>query len=294
MMNDFLKSENTYVEKEHVTIFDSEPGSTSYKNRIAADRLREVLAEFGLSSNQSKIFIFLGKFGSKTAPEISKALRIPRTETYHIINTLQSKGIVTTEFISPARYTALPIEKALTSILNMEREKINSLSKQRKRAIELWNEVPSFFTEVNDEPREKLQVLQGSTSINIKITSMIRDSQKEFLMLGTEKDIARFYHADFFEILDHSTLKARFVICPAQKIPNFIEEADKAFIKVLPDGKTDTSCFILKDSSEALLFTKNASYHANDSAAVWTNSKSLIDSMQMLFNYCWEKAEIIF
>jgi len=293
-MNDFLKSENTFIDNERVTIFDSEPGSSSYKNRIAADRLKEVLAEFGLSSNQSKIFIFLGKFGSKTAPDISKALRIPRTETYHIINTLQSKGIVTTEFISPARYTALPIEKALTSILNMEREKVNSLSKQKKRAIELWNEVPSFVTEVNSEQKEKLQVLQGTTSINIKITSMIRDSQKEFLMLGTEKDIARFYHADFFEMLDHSTLKARFVVCPAQKIPDFIEETDKDFIKVLPDGKSDTSCFILKDSSEALLFTKNASYHANDSSAVWTNSKSLIDSMQMLFNYCWEKAEIIF
>src|SRR5712692_2619786 len=132
MMNDLLKSENTYMENEQVTIFDSEPGSISYKNRIAADRLREALAEFGLSSNQSKILIFLGKFGSKTAPEISKALRIPRTETYHIINTLQSKGIVTTEFISPARYTAIPIEKALTAVLNMEREKLNSLSKQRK------------------------------------------------------------------------------------------------------------------------------------------------------------------
>ena len=280
--------------KEHVTIFDAESGSISYKNKLAADRLREALAEFGLSSNQSKVYIFLGKFGSKTAPEISKALQIQRTEAYHIINTLQNNGMVTAEFISPARYSALPIEKSLTALIDMEREKINSLSKQRKKVIDLWNDVPSSFAEISNEPKEKLQVLQGSASINIKIMSMIHDSQKEFSMLGTEKDIARFYHADFFEILDHSTLKARFVICPAQKIPSFIEETDKDLIKVLPNGKTDNSCFIIKDSSEALLFTKNAFHHPNDTTAIWTNSKSLIDSIQMLFNYCWEKAEIIF
>ena len=294
MMNEFLKPKNSYAEEERVTIFDSEPGSTSYENKIAADRLKEALAEFGLSSNQSKVYIFLGKFGSKTAPEISKALRTPRTETYHIINTLQSKGMVTAEFISPAKYSAVPIEKALTALINMEREKINSLSKQRKKVVDLWNDVPSFYTEINEESKDKLQVLQGSASINIKITSMIHDSQKEFLMLGTEKDIARFYHADFFEILDHSAMKPRFVVCPAKKVPSFIEEADKALIKVLPNAKTDTSCFIIRDSSEALLFTKNASHHPSDTTAIWTTSRSLIDSMQMLFNCCWEQSEIIF
>ena len=292
-MNDFAKSKNAFIEKENVTIFDSESGSISYKNKVAADKLREALAEFGLSPNQSKVYIFLGKFGSKTAPEISKALRIQRTEAYHIINILQNFGMVTGEFISPARYSAIPIEKALTSLINLEREKINSLSKQRKKIIDLWNDVPSCFAEVNNEPKEKLQVLQGCASINIKIMSMIHDSQDEFIMLGTEKDIARFYHADFFEILDHSITKARFVICPAQKIPKFIEESDKNFIKVLPNGKTDNSCFIIKDSSEALLFTKNALHNPNETTAIWTNSKSLIDSIHMLFNYCWEKAEII-
>lgn len=293
MMND-LKSKDVDMEKNQVTIFDSEPGSSSYKDKVSVDRLREALAEFGLSPNQSKIFVFLGKFGAKTAPEISKALRFPRTETYHVINALQNQGIVTAEFSSPTKYSALPIDKALTTLVSMEREKINSLSKQRKNVIEIWNDIPSFSIEANDEQKEKLQVLQGSTSINNKIMSMIRNSQTEFLLLGTEKDIAKFYHADFFEVIDSSTIKARFIVCPAKKIPSFVEDADKSLMRVLPDGKSDTSCFIIKDSSEALLFTKNATHPANDMTAIWVNSKSLIDSMRMLFNCCWEKAEAKF
>jgi sugar-specific transcriptional regulator TrmB len=294
MMNDILKSKDNSIGKNPITIFDSEPGSMSYKDKISVDRLTEALAEFGLRHNQSKIYIFLGKFGSKTAPEISKILQIPRTETYHVINSLQNRGLVTAEFVTPTRYSALSIEKALTALISIEREKINTISKQKKNVIDLWNDIPSFIIETNDEQKEKLQVLQGGASINNKIASMIHDCQKEFLMLGTEKDIARFYHADFFEILDSSIIKARFIVSPAKKIPNFIEDVDISLIKVLPNGKSDTSCFIIKDSSEALLFTKNASHNTNDITAIWTNSKSLIDSMYMLFGCCWEKAEIRF
>lgn len=294
MMNDILKSKDNHIEKNPITIFDSEPGSLSYKDKISVDRLTELLAEFGLRNNQSKVYIFLGKFGSKTAPEIAKMLKIPRTETYHVINTLQNRGLVTAEFVTPARYSALSIEKALTVLLSIEREKINTLSKQKKSVIDIWNDIPSFIIETNDEQKEKLQILQGGAPINNKIASMIRDCKNEFLMLGTEKDIARFYHADFFEFLDSSIIKAKFIVCPAKKIPNFIEEADASLIKVLPNGNSDTSCFIIKDSSEALLFTKNASHNTNDITAIWTNSKSLIDSMHMLFGCCWEKAEIRF
>ena len=294
MINSFMKSNDNSIEKNLITIFDSEPGSVSYKHKLSIDRLTETLAEFGLRNNQSKIYIFLGKFGSKTAPEISKILRIPRTETYHVLNSLQNRGLVTVEFSTPALYSAMPIEKALTALISIEREKINTLSKQKIDVIDLWNDIPSFVMETNDEPKEKLQVLQGGASINNKITSMIHDCKNEFLMLGTEKDIARFYHAGFFELLDSSVLKVKFIVCPAKNIPNFIEDADKSLIKVLPNGKSNTSCFIIKDSSESLLFTKNASHNANDITAIWNNSKSLIDSMRMLFDCCWEKAEIRF
>jgi HTH-type transcriptional regulator, sugar sensing transcriptional regulator len=294
MMNDFLKYKSDTVEKNQFTLFDSEPGSIHYKSRILVNRLQEALAEFGLSSNQSKVYIFLGKSGPKTAPEVSKALQLPRTETYHLINTLQNRGIVTSEFCTPAKYSTLPIDQALTSIVNMEREKINSLSKQRKNIIDLWDEIPSFSLETSGEYKEKLQVLQGSHSINGKIKDMIRGSTTEFLMLGTEKDISRFYHADFFEILDTSSIKARFVICAAHNVPKYIVESNRSIIRMLKDTSSEDSCFIIKDRAEALLFTKNASYSTREITALWTNSKSLIDSMVLLFNCCWEKSEILY
>lgn len=293
MNNDLVKSLTEDLDAKQVSLFNAEPDSKSYKQRMAVDKLKSALAEFGLSSNQSKVYIFLGKYGSKTAPEVSKALQIPRTETYQIINILQNRGIVTAEFISPAKYSAVPIETGLSILLDMEREKLNLLSKQKRNIVEMWNDIPSFYSETSsNEQKEKMQVLQGIPSINNRIMSMIHECNTEFLMFGAEKDIARFYHADFFEMLDTSNLKVRFIICPAKKISDFIEEADKTMVRVLPDEKSDTTCFILKDSSDALLFTKNANHTANETTALWTSSKSIIDSMRLLFNCCWEKAEI--
>ena len=55
--------------------------------------LNRMLVRYDLTPNQSKVYLFLSKIGIKTASEISKALKIPRTETYHLLSTLQQKGI---------------------------------------------------------------------------------------------------------------------------------------------------------------------------------------------------------
>ena len=291
MMNDFVKSQDIEVNYNRSTLFDSEPGTINYKNKMAVHRLQEALAEFGLSSNQSKVFIFLGKLGPKMASEVSKETRIPRTETYHLINTLQNRGIVTAEFCSPARYSALPIDQALTTLINAEREKLNSLSKQKRTIMELWDDIPSLSVEeASSEPKEKLQVLQGSNSINSKIADFVRSSQTEFLMIGTEQDIARFYHEDFFEMLDTTKLKARFIVSNTEKIPKFIKGKDRTLVRTLKNIDNGNNCFIIKDSGEVLLFTKNAGYPASEVTAVWSDSKTLISTLRLLFDCCWEKS----
>ena len=44
-------------------------------------QLNQMLIRYDLTPNQAKVYLFLSKIGIKTASEISKALRIPRTET---------------------------------------------------------------------------------------------------------------------------------------------------------------------------------------------------------------------
>ena len=117
-----------------------EPISNSKSNQ---DQLLQVLQEklhdFGLTKNESKIYLFLSKNGSSKAIKITQAVGIPRTETYHLLSTLESKGIVTPSIQRPTRFSAVIIEQAIEAIIESQQKKIEDLKLLKYDMIKLWN-----------------------------------------------------------------------------------------------------------------------------------------------------------
>ncbi len=101
--------------------------------------LQEKLQDFGVTKNESKIYVFLSKHGTKKAIEISREEKIPRTEIYHLLTNLEAKGIITPTFDRPKRFSAVTIEKAIGSILHDRQKKIEELKILEHDMIELWN-----------------------------------------------------------------------------------------------------------------------------------------------------------
>lgn len=282
------------IKEENQTIFDSEPGSNTYEYKMQLDRVKTELQKFGLSSNQAKVYIYLGKFGPKTAPEVFKALELPRTETYYILNTLQNHGIITSALTSPMVYTALPFDKAISLLINTEKQKLNTLSGQQKELSEMWDNIPQFVVKTNEVSHEKLQMIQGIPQILSKISSMVNSAREEILIFGSVKDLSKLYHANIFDLLYNSILDVKVIISPGQTFPEFAKKMDKRKIKLMPHSKKDNQCFIVKDQSEIVMFLRNANYTSNEMFAVWSDSKTLIDAMHNLFGYSWDEAEVSF
>jgi sugar-specific transcriptional regulator TrmB len=280
--------------EKNLTIFDSEPGSHLYEHKIRLEKVRNELFKFGLTHTQAKVYIYLGKFGPKSAPEIIKALNLPRTETYYVLNTLQSRGIITAELTSPMKYTALPIEQTMSVLINTEKEKINILSKQQGEVSQLWNEIPPFTIETNETENEKVQMLHGNPQTLSKVTNMIDTAKEGIVIFGSVKDLSRFYHSTVFDTLPNSILDVRIIVSPARTLPQFAEKIDKKRIKLMPDSKKDNQCFVIKDHDEILVFLRNAAHPSSDMFAVWSDSKPLIDSMHNLFDYSWDDAEVCY
>ena len=280
--------------KDQLSLFDSPPGTKLHEYKMSLERIENELLKYGLTHNQAKVFIYLGKYGSKTAPEVCNALNIHRTETYNILHTLQNKGIVTAEMVHPARFSAISMDKAILTMVNAEKERVKTLEKNEKEFVDVWDKIPSFMVETQETKFEKLQMLQGTNSIDTKIKEMISDAKEEFLILGSEKDISRFYHSDFIKSLNDSSLDFKLIISPAQKIPHFLEEVDKTRVKIMPNSKTENQCFIVKDSDEVIIFLRNANHPSRSVFAIWAESRSMIDSMRTLFDYSWENSETIY
>lgn len=280
-------------EQIEMTAFDSTPDSGMYDYRMSLEKLKDELSKFGLTANQSKVYIYLGKYGSKTAPEACRALKIPRTETYHLLTTLQNKGIVSATFQHPIRFSALPLDKAVWVLVNAEKERVKTLEKQEKNIVELWNGIPDFKTGPVETKEDKFQMLQGVNQINSKIHEMITKPSEEILILGSEKDFLRFYHSDFLEPLNDSRSEVKILTSCSEKTYYIFDEADKTDIKLMPPDIKEDICFIIRDD-ELIFFMKNASQPAQHSMAMWTDSSAMVQSMRLLFNSIWSNSKGIY
>jgi sugar-specific transcriptional regulator TrmB len=280
------------LKEKNLAIFDSEPGSHLYEHRVRLEKIKDELLKFGLTSNQAKVYIYLGKSGSKTAPEVFKTLGFPRTETYYILNTLQNRGIVRSDLSSPVRYSALPLEQTFVALLDAEKEKIKVLSEQTKKISDLWDQVPAFTTETADDTAEKLQMIQGQAQIFSKIGNMVNSHKEEIVIFGSIKDLSRLYHANILDSLPNSILDVKIIVSPANTMPAFAEKIDKRKIRLLPESKQDNQCFVIKDHEEIVIFLRNATYSTNEIFAMWSDSKALVDSMHKLFDYSWDDGEV--
>src|SRR3989344_849600 len=56
--------------------------------------IESALKEFGLSENEIKVYLALIKTGESTVQNIAKNAELPRTTTYHLLESLEQKSLV--------------------------------------------------------------------------------------------------------------------------------------------------------------------------------------------------------
>jgi len=281
------------TETQQVTIFENDPDSSSYEHKQSIDQLQAQFSKFGLTTNQGKVYIFLGKYGSKTAPEVCRALKLPRTETYHLLTTLQNKGVVSATFQHPIKFSALALSNAIKSMVDTEKERVKKLEIQEKELTKIWDSIPNFHNETDVVKDDKFQMLQGENQIYGKINDMIINTKKDFQIIGNEKDFLKFYHANFLEPLDKSEVQLQILTNSSARTLYVFDDIDKTKVKKIPNTAKGNICFVVKDNEEALFFMKNSESGKEDITAMWTNSEAMIYSKKLLFDLLWSKSKAI-
>lgn len=279
--------------EKSINILNTPSDSKLYEYKLRIEQITSKLVKFGLTKAQAKVFIYLGKYGSKSSPEVCKDLKLPRTETYRILNELTNLGIVVSEFSYPSKFSAIPMERAISLMVQTEQTKIGMLAEKEKEITELWHMIPSFFTKSSEPECEKFQMLQGSSRIHSKMHNMISDSRLGCKLLCGAKDLSKFYYSNLIEILESSSSNLKLLISSDAIVPNLIQNMNKSSIRYWPKNMAKNQCFLLKDDNELLIFLRNANFPTRNIFAFWTNSKSLIDSICLLFNYSWERSKPI-
>ena len=278
---------------EQINLFDNESDTAMYRHKLVLEKIKNELINFGLTKSQAKVFIYLGKYGSKTASEIAKALQLPRTETYHLVNSLQNMGLVVSELSHPTKYAAMDMGEAVATLVKQEQDRIDVLADKEESLSELWKEIPFFAVETDESKSEKMQLLHGNGPITNKIKDMIRTSSEEIKIYGSVPDLLRMYHSDVFDWVENAPTDLKMVVSPLNQTPEFLTEINSDSIRAI-SSNSENKCFIVNDKKEVLIFMRNATHPTRQVFAWWSDSETLVDMMSSLFELSWEKGDSLY
>jgi len=279
--------------EDQISLFDNNSDTAMYKHKLTLEKIQNELINFGLTKSQARVFIYLGKYGSKTASEIAKALQLPRTETYHLVNSLQNMGLVVAELSHPTQYTAMEMNHAISTLVKQEQERIDTLANKEASLSEMWKGIPFFAVETDESKSEKMQLLHGTGPITNKIKEMVNSSSDDFRIYGSVSDLLRMYHSDVFDWIEESPTNLQMVVSPLINTPEFLSEMDSEKIRAIPSD-SENKCFLVNGQKEVLIFMRNATHPTRQIFAWWSDSEALADMMNSLFELSWEKGEPLY
>ena len=253
-------------------------------------KINESLIHYGLTPNQSKVYLYLTKTGEKTASGISKNLNIPRTESYHLLNSLEQKGIIFSIFGKPTKFNSVPIDDALTIIIDNEKNRILDLELKKEKILTLWNTIPKHVDDSENLDGNKFQILQGRNSILVKIERMVKTPEKEVMVLGSDTNFIKFYHTEFVNLLKKTKADLQVLTTYSKKGQFALDGIPLNNIKKLDESNRHNFSFIIKDDSEVVFFINSGS---SELMAIWTDSKSFVSTLKSLFKLIWRKSPYV-
>src|SRR5712692_3401263 len=100
------------------------------------DDIRTELEQLGLAPAEARVYLALARNGSLGASAIANATGLARTGIYPTLNALVNKGLVDAGQGYGSRFSAVPAEQALPSLMVSDKEALLQRERLTKDVIE--------------------------------------------------------------------------------------------------------------------------------------------------------------
>jgi sugar-specific transcriptional regulator TrmB len=262
--------------------------------------VEETLARYGLVRNETRVYLHLARSGERKASEVAEAVSLNRTETYKILDDLEKKGLVYSAFEKPLKFTAVPLEKALDSLIDVQRNRTMLLEKEKSRLVDLWLSIPLLKAE--DHEKQVFQILEGDEQMIRKANDLLEKAQDEIQIYAPSEYLAQLYHSDFGDSLKRRARRLRITLLTenSSKSLFFIRRMSWGTGKYRIVDLTNLPCFMIVDRKELLIAaqqndqTKDAVCKKRSrTMALWTNYVAFVEILAMLFAKLGETGQAV-
>lgn len=235
----------------------------------------EILQNLGLSKNESKVYFALIKLKSASVNELSRESNVPRVNSYDILQSLKSKGLVGTITRSNKLYFEPAEPKTLLKLLEKKKEGL----KETSLAIEDLKEMFQQESFIQD-----IKVFKGKTGIKTILEEAL-NSKTEILNFGSSGMFPKFY-PEYFDVWEAQRVKQRINmrIVASKSLKGKLPKKKLQIIRFLDiEFKNLTSTFVFDDNVAIFVWTENP-------LAILIKEKEFASSNKSYFEYLWENS----
>ena len=266
---------------------------------LGEETIKTVLKSAGLTEKEAVIYIFLAKNEPLKGTEIAKLSKKDKAHVFRILKKLQAKGFVEATLEFPARYTVVPFETVLESVVKAKREEVNFIEKAKKDLIEQLRKKSQI-----DQSLEKFVVVKGKKRIHSKIYKMYQNTKSQISVAMTASSFMQFDRYGVFDaFLKHRVnpkINHRFLTELSEENLNSM----KALLKRMPKTEINFKArnpdlgaglfprMIIRDNEELLFFTSTPRIGRprKEEVCLWTNSNSLVQTFTVVFDEIWRNS----
>ncbi len=252
------------------------------------DNLISLLKPFGLSNEESEIYLHLLQNGIQSALTISRQINMARTKVYRILDTLYDKKLIFHKLDSIGIKFGANTPKQLELLIIEKEEQAHAL---RRSAPLIFSQLEMLAG--NDRFNSQVRYYKGKQGLE-QVTWNSTKAKDEIKIYEVASTMDAFLDAKFSEkvraelLLNHVNVKQ---LTNQPKIPKFtgIKNHVKYFWEPRYLNPKD-----LKIQFEVLIYDDvyaMYSYEQNDIFCVEIYNTHLAEMQKQLFNFIWKKAK---
>ncbi|NWG37166.1 TrmB family transcriptional regulator [Nitrososphaera sp.] len=250
------------------------------------------LQKLDLSLNEARILLYLMIRKHSTATDVSKYTGIGRTETYHYLSNLLSKGVVLSTFDRPQKYYALHYTEAVDCLVRSKQNALRAVSENKDEHQNMINSIVDGMVMPEQQGKESYQVIVGEDPMHAKIVRMLASAKSEVSMLLSDRYLVNLYYAEITDaLLDlHGKGIKVNMHTSCKKVSQLLSEdvdgniQKMVGLKVVDDANTPVD-FVIIDNKEMIIMLDNRSSPGKkqDFCGFYTNNQSLVTAFRFMF-----------
>jgi sugar-specific transcriptional regulator TrmB len=269
---------------------------------LMQEDLDKELEVLGFTLNQAKVYLAIVRAGSISVGKIAESSKLYRQDVYKILPKLEKKGVITKTLGTPIVIKAVPVKKALKTLVSNERIRaLERIIRMETHLEELSYAVNEMFEKGMEPKKEEthFSLLTQDNEINNRADLLYEKAKKE-CNIAASIELMTIRGPNFhkrFQTATNNGAKVKLLI----EAPRIEERIESAIERVRPDS--DNFCakftickspkpFQIIDRKEVWIATTLKSESGTPSV-LWSNGINIVAAYQERFERLWSSKKAI-